>query len=162
MISADIRVEDARWGADDDLEVLVAECLDAVHALVVSIPGKAEIAILFTDDGVQRTLNRDHRNRDSSTNVLSFPAGETPLPPEVPCPLGDISLAYETVAQEAEAGSIPFDAHLRHLILHGLLHLLGYDHENDAEALIMEQTETRALARLGIPDPYSPKQVLDV
>jgi len=162
MISADIRIEDRRWGADSDLETLVAECLDAGQAEIDTIPDSAEIAILFTHDIAQRDLNKGYRGKDSSTNVLSFPAGETPLPPGMPRPLGDISLAYETVAQEAKTGVIAFDAHLRHLILHGLLHLLGYDHENDSEALIMEQTETRALARLGIADPYRPKQVLDV
>ena len=162
MINADIRVEDARWGSASDLETLVTGCLDAGRAEGARMPDSAEIAVLFTDDAAQRELNREYRGKDSPTNVLSFPAGETPLPPGMPRPLGDISLAYETVVREAGTGAIAVDAHLRHLIIHGLLHLLGYGHENDSDAMIMEQTETRALARLGIADPYRPKQVLDV
>jgi len=162
MISAEIRVEDTRWGSASDLEALVAGCLDAWRAEGAGMPDSAEIAVLFTDDAAQRELNREYRGKDRPTNVLSFPAGDTPLPPGMPRPLGDISLAYETVVREAGTGAIAVDAHLRHLILHGLLHLLGYGHENDSDAMIMEQTETRALARLGIADPYRPKQVLDV
>lgn len=160
MIDADIRIHDARWGdGDRDIDALVSTGLRAALAEVTNAPDAAEVAILFTDDAMQRQLNRDHRGKDSATNVLSFPAQDTPLPPGIPCPIGDISLAYETVLREAKSGGVSIDAHLCHLIIHGFLHLLGYDHEDDAEALIMEQTETRALARIGIADPYRPQQV---
>jgi probable rRNA maturation factor len=158
MIDADIRIEDPRWGDEADLDVTVAQALAAILA---ELDGKASgaVAILFTDDEAQRILNLEHRHIDKPTNVLSFPAGDTPLPPGIPRPLGDLSLAYETVACEAQAGGMDMTAHLQHLIIHGFLHLLGYDHENDTEASIMEMTETRALARLGIADPYGAQQV---
>ncbi len=171
MIDADIRIEDPRWGSEAELETLVADALRAAQAELSSaschhrdqLSGDAhlsgEVAILLTNDAAQRILNRDHRAIDKSTNVLSFPAGNTPLPPGIPRPLGDLSLAYETVAREAQESGAGICAHLQHLIIHGLLHLLGYNHEKDAEALIMEATETRALARLGIADPYSAQQV---
>ena len=160
MIDADIRVEDTRWSKGGcDLEALVAECLAAAVAEVENAPDAADVALLFADDATQQALNRDYRGKDAATNVLSFPMGETPLPPGAPRPLGDISFAYETIVQETMTGGITLDAHLRHLIIHGFLHLLGYDHEEDAQASAMEMTETRALARLGIADPYCPNQV---
>ncbi len=159
MIDVDIRVGDERWSRGCDLDKLVDECIAATTVGIDTVPKNAEFSVLFTDDAEQRTLNQQHRGKDSSTNVLSFPVGDTPLPPGMPQPLGDISLAFETVEYEAQTGGITFDAHLRHLIIHGFLHLLGYDHDTDAEALVMESTETRALARLGIADPYRPDQV---
>jgi probable rRNA maturation factor len=108
-----------------------------------------------------RTLNRDWRGKDRPTNVLSFAAlddvspDRPPLTSGEPLLLGDIVLAFETVAAEAAAGGKPFADHLRHLLVHGLLHLLGYDHETDEEeAQRMEALETRILAGFGIPDPY--------
>lgn len=159
MIDADIRVEDARWDTLGDVAALVSGCLEAVAAEGVAMPDAGEIDILFTDDAAQRLLNRAYRDKDSATNVLSFPAAETPDLPGFSIPLGDISLAYETIAAEAQAGGLGIETHLQHLIIHGFLHLLGYDHETDAQAAVMEMTETRALARLGIADPYRPKQV---
>jgi len=159
MVDADLRVGDVRWSQGRDLDALVAQCLAAAMAETGEVPPLAEVSVLFTDDEAQRTLNREHRGKDATTNVLSFPVDDMPLPPGMPCTLGDISLAYETVESEAQAAAIAFDAHLRHLIIHGFLHLLGYDHENDAEASVMESKETRALARLGIADPYRPDQV---
>ncbi len=159
MIDADIRVEGDGWGPVSTLEALTAACLEAALAEVAEAPGPGELAVLFTDDAAQRVLNREHRGKDAPTNVLSFPAADSPLPPGVPRPFGDISLARETVEREARAGGIAFEAHLQHLIIHGFLHLLNYDHETDAAAAAMETTETKALARLGIADPYCPKQV---
>ncbi len=161
MIDADIRIDDPRWGDDTEIAALVDRALTAARDELASSDGpiSGEIAILFTDDAAQQILNRDHRNIDKSTNVLSFPAQDTPLPPVIPRPLGDLSFAYETVAHEAQDGGLDISAHLQHLIIHGFLHLLGYDHENDTEASMMESTETRVLARLGIADPYSAQQV---
>jgi len=111
--------------------------------------------VIFTDDARIRELNAGWRGKDKATNVLSFPAfPETkagPLPPM----LGDIVLAAETVAAEAALEGKPPENHISHLVIHGLLHLLGHDHENDTEAEEMEALERTALARLAIPDPYA-------
>jgi probable rRNA maturation factor len=111
---------------------------------------------VFSDDRRVRELNAVWRGKDRPTNVLSFPAFATPgrgaaLPPM----LGDIVLAFETAAGEARLEGKTLEHHISHLVLHGLLHLLGYDHEQDAEADEMEAIERGALARLAIPDPYA-------
>lgn len=115
--------------------------------------GDAEVSVLFADDALVRDLNARWRGQDKPTNVLSFPAA----PENAPGPrmLGDIVLAYETVAREAHEAGKPLDHHAAHLLVHGFLHLLGYDHETDAEAAIMEAREVRILQTLDIPDPYA-------
>ena len=110
------------------------------------------MSILLTDDAHQRILNRDWRNIDNPTNVLSFPQLE-PFSP-VSGLLGDISLARETLDREAADLGKTFSDHFVHLVVHGFLHLLGYDHIDDDEALQMEGLETQILAALGIADPY--------
>jgi probable rRNA maturation factor len=114
---------------------------------------RAEISVLLTGDVKMRTLNRDWRGKDKPTNVLSFPAAPASSIARSPM-LGDIALAFETVAGEAEEERKPLGHHLAHLVIHGLYHLLGDDHETEGEARIMEARETAALARMGIPDPY--------
>jgi probable rRNA maturation factor len=117
-------------------------------------------SLLFTSDEEVHTLNREWRDRDKPTNVLSFPmlTREELLdlaPDGPPVMLGDLALAYETCAREAEAKSIPLDHHAAHLIVHGLLHLAGYDHEiSEEDADNMEALEIQILAKLGIADPY--------
>lgn len=117
-------------------------------------------SVLFTSDAEVHTLNREWRGKDKPTNVLSFPMLERAdlldLAPDGPPELlGDIALAFETCAREAADKGIPVADHARHLIVHGLLHLAGHDHEiSDAEAEAMEALETKALALLGLPDPY--------
>ena len=122
-------------------------------------------SILFTSDGEIHALNREWRARDKPTNVLSFPMLErddlialAPAgPPEL---LGDVALAHETCAREAADRAIPLADHAAHLIVHGLLHLAGYDHElSDADAEAMEALETKALAILGLADPYGERDV---
>jgi probable rRNA maturation factor len=118
--------------------------------------GSYEITILLTDDREMRELNRLWRGKDSSTNVLSFPAGE-PLD-TVNCeaaPLGDVVLAAETVLAEASQQGISIADHVSHLVVHGVLHLLGHDHERDEDAEAMETLETEILASLGVADPYA-------
>ena len=153
MIDIDISVESGDWGAEESLHPIVARGVDAALA-ELDIANDSELSLLFTDDAHIRVLNRDWRGKDKPTNVLSFPAFETapgdPLPPM----LGDIALAFETVSSEAALESKPFEHHLTHLIVHGVLHLLGYDHEVAEEAEEMEALERRILARLAIPDPY--------
>jgi len=117
------------------------------------ITGAAEVSLVLTDDAEQRILNRDWRGIDKSTNVLSFPQIE-PFAP-VSGLLGDIILARETLSREAEEQGVSFDDHFTHLVVHGFLHLLGYDHMDDDEALAMESLETQILASLGVADPYA-------
>lgn len=123
---------------------------------------QAEVGLVLSDDARVRRLNRDFRGLDRATNVLSFPnhtAAEVaaPWPADRPMLLGDIVLAYETVVAEAVAERKDSSHHLSHLVVHGMLHLLGYDHRTDAEAEEMERLETRILATLGVPNPYSPE-----
>jgi probable rRNA maturation factor len=115
--------------------------------------GAAELSVVLTNDVEQRQLNRDWRGKDAPTNVLSFPQIE-PFSPVLGI-LGDITLARETVAREAEEQGTPFNHHFTHLVVHGFLHILGYDHIEDDEALTMEGLETQILAELGIDDPYA-------
>ena len=115
------------------------------------IPASYELTIVLTDDAEMRSLNRQWRGKDAPTNVLSFPAGDAPGEPG---PLGDVVIAYETAAKEAEDGNLALADHVSHLVVHGVLHLLGLDHIQDDEAERMEDLERRGLASLGIADPY--------
>lgn len=115
-----------------------------------------EATLVLTDDAEMGALNRTWRGKDSTTNALSFPAGKPAgaIPGE-PQPLGDVVLAAETVLAEARDKSVPVADHVAHLVVHGMLHLLGFGHERDEDALAMETLETKALAGLGIADPYA-------
>jgi probable rRNA maturation factor len=135
--------------------------------------GPAELSVVLADDATVHDLNRTWRGKDAPTNVLSFPLQDLnplekkPEPkgakalesvaggPPVPLLLGDVILAHETVAREADAQSKPLADHVTHLVVHGVLHLLGFDHVEEAQAERMERTETEILARLGIADPYA-------
>ncbi|HEV2558758.1 MAG TPA: rRNA maturation RNase YbeY [Microvirga sp.] len=150
----DLAVEAGAWGPEDGLETFARRALGAGFAAASDRPrDEVEISLLLTDDAGIQELNRDWRGKDKPTNVLSFPAPMIPGLPG-PRPLGDIAVAFETVTREAEAEGKTFEDHLTHLLIHGLLHLLGYDHELEAEAEIMEALEVKALASLGIADPY--------
>lgn len=118
--------------------------------------GDLELGIILGDAAAQQRLNRDYRGKDSPTNVLAFPAWEpgTHLPSGAPMLLGDVVLALEIVAREAREQGKPIADHLEHLIVHGVLHLIGYDHLTATEAARMEALETSILAELGVPDPY--------
>jgi probable rRNA maturation factor len=115
-----------------------------------------ELGITLADAAEQQRLNRNYRGQDPPTNVLAFPAWEagTRVPPGAPLLLGDVVLAFETVAREAAEQQKPLAHHLGHLVAHGVLHLLGFDHLSATEAVAMESLETSILAKLGIPDPY--------
>lgn len=117
------------------------------------VTGAAEVTVVLTDDAEQQTLNRDWRKIDKSTNVLSFPQIE-PFGP-VAGLVGDITLARETVEREAAEQDLTLEAHFTHLVVHGFLHLLGYDHLTEEEANTMESLEIRILAALSIADPYA-------
>jgi probable rRNA maturation factor len=145
----DIEVEDSDWTtALADAEALV---LAAAEATLASEGAVGEgVSLLLTDDKSLRDLNRRFRQQDKPTNVLSFPAPQNPERF-----LGDVALAYGVCAREAAEQGKPLKNHLQHLVAHGVLHLLGYDHETDAQADEMEGLERAVLAGLGIPDPYA-------
>lgn len=146
----DIAIEDDAWRNVPDLAATVAGAVEAALA-AAGLPADAsrELSVLLAGDAAMRVLNRDWRGRDAATNVLSFPQPAAgPL-------VGDIALGFGTVAREAAERGIPFDHHIAHLVVHGLLHLFGYDHERPDEAAMMEATERAALAALGIADPYA-------
>ena len=113
---------------------------------------EGEASIMLCDDARIRELNRDFRKKDSATNVLSFPSNEMHNGVRF---YGDVALAFETLVREAREEGKRVDAHLTHLTAHGVLHLLGFDHENEEDAEKMESAETKILAKLGFPDPYA-------
>jgi probable rRNA maturation factor len=117
---------------------------------------RAELSLVLADDATVRDLNARWRGKDAPTNVLAFASDEPPVAGK-PVLLGDVVLAFETVAAEAKAQGKSLADHLRHLVIHGVLHLLGYDHAATAPAKRMESLETRILASLGIADPYRPR-----
>jgi probable rRNA maturation factor len=135
--------------SDAMLERAARAALSAVPDLP---PADYEIAVLLTDDAEMRTLNRTWRGKDAPTNVLSFPADETLSATKF---LGDVVVAYETAIKEAREDNLTFPDHVSHLVVHGALHLLGLDHAADSEAERMEAIECKALAALGIADPYA-------
>lgn len=145
----DVIVESARWDALPDAQVVAR---NAIAQALAALGGRAdaELAVLLTDDAAVRRLNATWRGLDQPTNVLSFPAAAAPDSQH----LGDIAIAFETTAREARDEGKPLADHLAHLAVHGFLHLVGYDHESDAEAEMMEQLERDILARLNVPDPY--------
>lgn len=169
MLDLAVLVEDIRWekavpGGRPAVDELVALAVNA--AIMGADEGDAalSLAVVLTDDAQVADLNKTYRGKDGSTNVLSFAArdaGMPPLPdgPDGPEALGDVILAMETCWREAEDQGTAFRDHLCHLIVHGVLHLLGYDHQDDAEAEDMERLETEVLAGLGIADPYAPMDV---
>ena len=149
-LSIDIAIEHDAWGdlADLDAEVerVVAAAL-AVAAEADVASTAAELSLVLCDDAFIRDLNQRWRGKDKATNVLSFPSAD-------PAMLGDIIVAYETCAREARDDGRPLADHLAHMLVHGVFHLVGFDHEDDDEADAMERLESRALARLGIASPY--------
>jgi len=165
----DVLVESPLWEAMPLADAVVRRAIAA--AAVTDRQNEAgAVAVLLCDDAAIAALNAQWRGLDRPTNVLSFPAprpernteSKEPRPSSVSCvrpvepvPLGDIAIAYETVVREAEAGDMPVADHLAHLAVHGFLHLLGYDHQDDGEASRMEGLERDILARIGIADPYA-------
>ena len=170
MIDLAVAIDAPDWSAlgpdfaDEDaltaaLEPLVEAAIAAGSRQGGAIePGRpAELSVVFADNEMVQRLNRDYRGKDAPTNVLSFALTEAEEPdfPGAPLMLGDVFLALETVlAEAARDHKAPAD-HARHLVVHGILHLLGHDHMTEAEAEAMERIETAILARFGIADPYA-------
>lgn len=154
-VAIDVMVEAGAWADETGLAKIAARIVAATLAELGLRAGDSELSLVFTDDAHIRALNAGWRGKDKPTNVLSFPAFPprkgAPLPPM----LGDVILAFETVRDEARLEEKPFDHHLSHLLVHGLLHLLGYDHETDEDAEEMEALERQVLAGLAIADPYA-------
>ncbi len=149
------------WQNEPDAEAVIQRAIAAAADKVDDDVGEAELAVMLTDDPGIRTLNNNWRGIDKPTNVLSFPALQPEgarKPSDAPRLLGDIAIAYETTRREADEEGKPFEHHLSHLAIHGFLHLIGYDHENDADAEEMESLETEILEQLGIPDPYADRE----
>lgn len=155
-VTIHLDLQDPRW---DDLVPGLAGCVDrSIRATLEGSEetGLFEVSVVLADDGTVQALNRDYRGQDKPTNVLSFAVRDTgmPVPPNIPEPLGDIILAFETTAREAEEQSKTTEDHFCHLLVHGMLHLLGYDHIQDDEAEEMESLETEILTGLGLQDPW--------
>jgi len=154
----EVILEDPRWHAAG-LEPIAERAARAALMGAGRDPGRHEIALLACSDARIAGLNADFRDKPTPTNVLSWPDFDGPVPEPDPTAerlfLGDIAIAYDTCRHEAEAGGIPFADHVSHLVVHGVLHLLGHDHEDDAEAEAMEALETNVLASMGVPNPYS-------
>lgn len=152
-------VEDERWAAAG-IETIAERAARAALAAAGRDPEQHEIGILACDDARIAGLNAEFRDRNQPTNVLSWPAfaGTVPEPPglpgEGPLFLGDLALGYETCAAEAAAAGLTLADHAAHLVVHGVLHLLGHDHEDDGEADAMEALETKILASMGVANPY--------
>lgn len=148
-LKIDVMVDSKRWKEPTNATAVVRRAVALAATATRSTTG-AELAIVLTDDSAIRTLNRDWRGIDKATNVLSFPAKDGGPRPH----LGNIVLAFETIAREAKSEHKPLAHHLAHLAVHGFLHLIGYDHERDEDARDMEQAERDILRQLKIPDPY--------
>ncbi|MDY0242963.1 MAG: rRNA maturation RNase YbeY [Rhodospirillaceae bacterium] len=165
-MTAEIEISESCSGWAKALPDAAALCRTAALAALRSEPaetlppGALEISLVLADDETVRGLNRDFRGQDRPTNVLSFAAldEDAPLVEDGPVLLGDIVLAFETVEAEARAAGKPMNHHLSHLVVHGVLHLLGYDHMVEDEAEEMEARESAVLAGLGIPAPYAAEE----
>ena len=151
-----ISFSDSEW--QEELPAAETLILQALEVAIPHIPFDlrgTEVSVYLTDDAEIQELNKDYRGKDKPTNVLSFPQRHLPKGPNGEIhPLGDIVMAYETCAKEAENEAIPLKDHFTHLLIHGLLHLLGYDHEEENEAQKMEALEIEILKDLNIPNPY--------
>lgn len=149
----DILTEDEKWSGLADREMLARRAVEALFEVLDRPAPDAELSIVFAGDDEVAQLNRSFRGKAGPTNVLSFPAAAG-SGQEGWRVLGDIVLAGGVVAREAEEQGKPLASHATHLIVHGVLHLLGHDHDREDQALAMERLEAEVMARLGFPDPY--------
>lgn len=155
MSSVDVLVEEQGWRlAIGDVDSLVRRCWSAARGREPALSGA--VTVLFADDETVRDLNRRFRGFDKPTNVLSFPSGEA-----APDFLGDVALAFGVASREAADSGASLEAYAAHLIVHGLLHLVGYDHIADADAAVMERLESDILDGLGVYNPYAGKDTIE-
>ena len=154
-VSLSMLIEAQGWEAQPELEALIERVLAKAESLCgVPLMDGAEVSVLMCDDARIREINKDWRGLDKPTNVLSFPAAPKEALARLPV-VGDIAVAYETVVREAAEEGKSLPDHVAHMIAHGFLHLVGFDHETDEEAEEMEALEIRILGELGIADPYA-------
>lgn len=170
-LNLEVSVDCDQWQAGlPEYEDIITSCCELIYQNVSEAKAldkflHIELSIVLCDDARIHKLNNDYRNKDKATNVLSFCGldqdeidtylrGDADVP-ERPFSLGESYISFETMNKEAEAAGIAFNTHFSHLVLHGILHLLGYDHIDDGEAEIMEALESKLLAILGIDDPYA-------
>jgi probable rRNA maturation factor len=153
-IEVDIRAAADAWAALDDVEPLSRRVMDACARLTGAT---GEVAVLLTDDAEMRELNRRWRGKDRPTDVLSFPSRAPGADGDMPF-LGDVAISHGVAARDAAVLGRPFTAHFAHLLAHGVLHLLGHDHETEADAARMEPLEVKILAEVGLPDPYAAEE----
>jgi len=167
ILAVDLTVEAEAWA--ESIPDLEARAIRALEAALKDCPAPTagiEVSVLLSDDGRIQALNREFRDKDKPTNVLSFPAQDpedlvdlldgdlTAWPDGLPLVLGDIAIAHGVVVREAEEMAKPFSDHFSHMLVHGMLHLLGYDHEEADDAEEMETLEIQVLATLDVPNPY--------
>ena len=165
-VELDVLIEDSRWDALGIENIATRAVIETVATL--NVQGDViELSLLACDDARIAALNTTFRDKPTPTNVLSWPEddlapphpGDQPIrptaDPDGTLALGDIAIAYDTCACEASAGDKPLSDHVTHLLVHGLLHLLGYDHVDDADAALMERLEVEILGKLGLNDPYT-------
>jgi probable rRNA maturation factor len=159
-VVVDVGVDSSVWTEVlPDAEETVRRAVTAAFAAAtLTARPDAELSVVLAEDSAVQALNRDFRGKDQPTNVLSFPGVEADATATAHH-LGDVILGYTTVAREATDEGRPLDHHLAHLVIHGVLHLFGYDHMTDDEAEEMESHERAALASMGIPDPYADTDV---
>jgi probable rRNA maturation factor len=150
-LSLDLRVADDRWQKLKEVEQFATHVLAAAAARMAE---GGEVAVLLTDDAEMHALNKQWRGIDKPTDVLSFPSDGPEIPGQ-PQYLGDIAIGYDTALRDAETMGRPFEAHMAHLLIHGFLHLLGYDHIEPEDAQVMEPLEVEILASLGWANPYA-------
>lgn len=153
----DISIDDKKWTAlKPGVKTLLKSAVQSTLEATQMTEERPELSIVLTNDRAICELNRDYRGKNAPTNVLSFPLIDFTDPNPAPAcgALGDIVLAYETIAREAGEQDKSFADHVQHLVIHGTLHLLGYDHENDDDALEMETLEIVILKHLGVKNPY--------
>ena len=157
--SIEVAVGNSAWrtAVTDPLTLVRRAAAAALRTVPQPGDTPVEIGIRLADDAAVQALNRDFRGQDRPTNVLSFPGDDRAAPRAFgqPLLLGDIVVALETTVREAEESGRTVEAHLAHLIVHGVLHLLGHDHQDEADALAMEASERRVMADLGFADPYA-------
>lgn len=156
MINVELTCQTQPWGDDTPWLAIVSQCASDVLAHLGMADISAELSVLLTGDDQIAAINSQWRAKDQPTNVLSFPTVQLTPGDRPPPLLGDLVFAHETIAREADLAAKPFNDHFTHLVIHGLLHLLGYDHEVDNEAETMENLEKAILAAKGIADPYAP------
>lgn len=161
-LQIDVAIQDPAWNEIAGIESLVLSTVRTAMQMAVKpkdIQGKKlEISFLLANDDLTHVLNREYRQKDNPTNILTFAAldSEEPLGPDI-ISLGDVILSYQTIDREAKNNGVFLRDHVTHLVVHGTLHLLGYDHINDDDATNMETTEIRILEKLGVQNPYTQK-----